>query len=85
MAFKFAGERGDQLAAALDAAAQQRAKLLDTGRVLFDQGIASRGSSKEFERVGAGSEFAEVANDPQLAPGLYDKAEALLTFNDYFG
>jgi phosphoribosylamine-glycine ligase len=86
MAFQFAGDRGQHLMAALDAADQQKAKFEGSGPVPLGDGIAKQVSSKGFELVGAGSEFAQIANDPELAPGLYDKyRDRLMGFNADLG
>lgn len=83
MAFKFAGDRGQYLMAALDAASQQKAKLEDTGRVLFSEGVANKPASGQFERVGAAGSFADDL--AQFPKEIQARADQVFQFNRDFG
>lgn len=83
MAFQFAGDRGQHLIAALDAADQQKAKFRDTGRVLFNDGVANKPASDEFERVGAAGSFADDL--AQFPKEIQVRADQIFRFNQDFG
>ena len=83
MAFKFAGDRGQHLMAALEAADQQKAKFRDTGLVLFNEGVAKQSASQEFENVGAAGSFARDLEE--YGDAIYGKADRLFRFNQDFG
>ena len=69
MAFKFAGDRGEYLVAALNAARERKADQLDTSPTTFVKGAPMSGSSEDFERVGANEgDFAREANDKEAFP-----------------
>jgi len=83
MAFKFAGDRGEYLIAALTAARQKEEKNKDTGPVLFSDGIAEKPTSGQFERVGAAGSFAEDL--AQFPKEVQARADQIFRFNQDFG
>jgi hypothetical protein len=89
MAFKipsrFAGDQAEQLETALANAQLQREKFRDSGPLTFDQGIASRDGSREFDQTGARSDFGQAVNDPAAAGYFTRFAKGLEDFNYRFG
>jgi hypothetical protein len=79
LAFKFAGDRGEYLVAALNAARERKADQLDTGPTTFAKGVPMPGSSEDFERVGANAgDFAQEANDKAAFPYFKQFNERLM-------
>ncbi|MGA1730950.1 MAG: hypothetical protein ACO4B5_12055 [Steroidobacteraceae bacterium] len=63
MAFRFAGENQQQLNAALEAAAQQQAKMEEGGPVNYSAGVPTRSRGEKFDiQGGYAPEFAQAAN-----------------------
>jgi hypothetical protein len=89
MAFKipsrFAGDQAEQLETALANAQLQREKFRDSGPLTFDQGIASRDGSREFDQTGAHSDFGQAVDDPAARDYFNRFANGLIAFNDTFG
>lgn len=69
MANKFAGDGGEYLVAALNAARERKADWLNTSPTTLAKGAPMSGSSEDFERVGANAgDFAQEANNKELFP-----------------
>jgi hypothetical protein len=73
------------LETALEAARLQKEKLRDSGPLLFDQGIASRDGSREFDETGVNSTFGQAVEDPAARKYFERFANGLMAFNDTFG
>lgn len=63
VAFRFAGDRGDVLQAALDAAEKQREKVLDSGQLAYGEGALDRTESPDFSKVGINAPFSQEVDE----------------------
>ena len=57
MAFPLAGQRGDAILQALEAADRQKEKHRDSGALSYGTGVPDRSESPEFGQVGAMASF----------------------------
>lgn len=65
MAFPLAGQRGDAILQALEAADRQKEKHRDSGSLSYGSGVPDRSESPEFSKVGNLASFRQEVNEAQ--------------------
>ena len=63
MAFHLAGQRGDAILQALEAADRQKEKHRDSGALAYGSGVPDRSESPEFNKVGNMASFRQEVNE----------------------
>lgn len=85
MAFRFAGEKGEVLQAALDAAEKQKEKVLDSGKLAYDEGALDRIESPQFNEVGINAPFSqEVGQAPDYFGNYMSRLDQFEQRANYF-
>lgn len=70
MAFPLAGQRGDAILQALEAADRQKEKHRDSGLLAYGNGVPDRSESPEFDRIGSMASFRQEVED---SPNYFDE------------